>query len=330
MASHHLLQNFTAAIPDHHCKVNAVENDTRWTNSTLGSLEVLRAFVPLDGKQKPEKCLRYTTGHWGYVNPNAMEDNATRAHLEPCLDGWIYDPSEFASTIITEWDLVCDLQQMGQMAQSIYMSGMLVGSVTYGVLSDRYGRRIVIILGYLQIALAGSCAAFSPNYIFYCIFRFLTGMGLAAIGLNAISLMLEWIPSHLRATVMSIHGYCYSVGQISLGGVAYAIRDWRWLQLGVSLPYFICFLYSWWFAESARWQIIAGKTEAALGTLQRVAKINGKGEEGEKITLEVWRPEMSRQKDDVSFTVSTSTGHPSHTLFLNMSNRQTFSNKQMP
>ncbi|XP_078518230.1 solute carrier family 22 member 6-A-like [Lissotriton helveticus] len=299
MSSHQLLQNFTAAIPDHHCKVKA--NDTRWTNmtETLWSLESLRAFIPLDGKQRLEKCLRFTTAHWGFANPNAMDDNATRANLEPCMDGWVYDRSEFASTIITEWDLVCDFRRMGQMAQSIYMFGMLVGAVVYGALSDRCGRRIIIIICYFQIAVAGSCAAFSPNYISYCIFRFLAGMGTSGIGLNAVCLTMEWIPSHLRTTVSSIHGYFYSIGQISLGGMAYAIRDWRWLQLGVSLPYFIFFLYSWWFAESARWQIVAGKPEVALRTLKRVAKINGKGEEGEKITLEILKYNMQREMASV-------------------------------
>lgn len=40
-------------------------------------------------------------------------------------------------------------------------------------------------------------------------------------------------------------GYCYTAGQFLLAGVAYGLPEWRWLQLTVSLPFFIFFLYSW-------------------------------------------------------------------------------------
>ncbi|XP_078516575.1 solute carrier family 22 member 6-A-like [Lissotriton helveticus] len=306
MASHNLLQNFTAAFPEYHCQIHATENDTTWANVTekLGSTEALRAFIPLDENQRPEKCLRFTKAQWRLVNPNITRDNTTRADTESCLDGWIYDRSEFASTIITEWNLVCDSRRMQQMAQSIYMAGVLLGAVVFGGLSDRYGRRALLIWSYLQMAVAGSAAAFSPNYISYCIFRFLTGLALSGIVLNCVSLTLEWIPTNVRTITGTMNGYCYSVGQLILVAVAYGIRDWRWLQLAVSLPFFIFFLYSWWFAESARWQILAGKQEAAVQALKRVARINGKKEEAEKITLEIVNCSMQR---DATSTKSTFT-----------------------
>lgn len=46
-----------------------------------------------------------------------------------------------------------------------------------------------------------------------------------------------------------------------------------------------------WLAESARWLVLSGKAERAVKVLQRVARINKKKEEGEKITVEVlWPP----------------------------------------
>lgn len=60
-----------------------------------------------------------------------------------------------------------------------------------------------------------------------------------------VSAALEWMPTRTRALVGTFMGYCYTTGQFLLAGIAYAVPDWRWLQLTVSLPFFCFFLYSW-------------------------------------------------------------------------------------
>ena len=62
--------------------------------------------------------------------------------------------------------------------------------------------------------------------------------------------VLEWIPTRVRTVVGTGSGYVYTIGQLLLAGMAYFIRDWRWLTLAVSLPYFVAFLYSWWDSEN--------------------------------------------------------------------------------
>ena len=57
--------------------------------------------------------------------------------------------------------------------------------------------------------------------------------------------VVEWIPTPYRAITVAITGFAYTLGQILLAGVAYAVPHWRWLQLTVSLPFFIFLLYSW-------------------------------------------------------------------------------------
>ena len=42
-----------------------------------------------------------------------------------------------------------------------------------------------------------------------------------------------------------------------------------------------------WFTESARWLVMVGKSHQALKELQKVARINGKKEEGDKLDIEV-------------------------------------------
>ncbi|KAJ6654226.1 hypothetical protein lerEdw1_007323 [Lerista edwardsae] len=294
LACHNLLQNFTAAVPDHRCRGAA--NETCGGNGSQGPDcgGLLRAFVPTDSHGAPHKCRQFVSPQWQLLNPNGTGVEEAEAETEPCRDGWKYDESVFASTIVTEWDLVCEFRTLKQMAQSVYMAGVLVGAIVFGSLSDKFGRKALLIWSYLQMAVAGSCAAFSPSFTAYCAFRFLAGMALSGVGLNCMSLSVEWTPMQSRATVSMVTGYSYSAGQFVLVGAAYAIRDWRWLQLATSFPFFAFFLYGWWFTESARWYATTGRMQKALRELQKVARINGRKEEGDKLSLEVLNAELQQ------------------------------------
>ncbi|XP_064359233.1 solute carrier family 22 member 6-A-like [Dromaius novaehollandiae] len=285
MASHNLLQNFTAATGEHRCRVRWEANGTG-----LGPGDLLRVSVP-----RGERCRRYVVAQWWLLEANGTAANGTEPETEPCRDGWTYDRSEFPSTIVTEWDLVCGARGLRQLAQSLFMAGVLVGGIVFGALSDRFGRRSLLTWCYLQMGAMGTCTSFAPTFPVYCLFRFLTGAALCGIVLNTVSLSLEWMPTGARAIVGTMMGYCYSLGQFLLAGVAYAIRDWRWLQLAVSLPFFVFFLYSWWLTESARWLLMAGKPKRALKELKKVARMNRKKEEADKLDIEALKSYMEKE-----------------------------------
>ncbi|XP_022447413.1 solute carrier family 22 member 6 isoform X2 [Delphinapterus leucas] len=130
MASHNTLQNFTAAVPTHHCRPPADTN--------LSKDGELDAWLPRDRQGRPESCLRFTSPQRGLPFPNGTETNGTGA-TEPCTHGWIYDNSTFPSTIVMEWDLVCSRRALRQLAQSLYMVGVLLGAMIFGHLADRCG-----------------------------------------------------------------------------------------------------------------------------------------------------------------------------------------------
>uniref|UniRef100_A0A803TND4 Uncharacterized protein n=1 Tax=Anolis carolinensis TaxID=28377 RepID=A0A803TND4_ANOCA len=105
LASHNLLQNFTAGIPVHHCQVRIMANYTRHANNVtkeMGAEGLLRISIPMGKDQKAEKCRRFVTTQWRLLDPNATLPNDTMVDTEPCADGWTYDRSMFPSTIVSE------------------------------------------------------------------------------------------------------------------------------------------------------------------------------------------------------------------------------------
>lgn len=55
----------------------------------------------------------------------------------------------------------------------------------------------------------------------------------------------EFVGSSYRRTTAILYQVAFTVGLVGLAGVAYAIPNWRWLQLAVSLPTFLFLLYYW-------------------------------------------------------------------------------------
>ncbi|KAK7926116.1 hypothetical protein WMY93_008426 [Mugilogobius chulae] len=301
MASHNLLSNFVAYVPPHHCSP-----PKNLSQRLLGPEDILLVTVPLDNLGKPLKCQRYASPQWHLLDTNstAEESEVREAELQDCADGWTYRLKERDTSIVSQWDMVCDLRSLKQMAQTVYMAGVLVGAFLLGSLSDRFGRRMLLIGSYLLMAVCGTCAAFSTSFSLFCFFRFGCGMALSGQGLNTLSLILEWIPTRIRTVVGTCTGYCYTVGQLIFALIAYFIRDWRWLTLAVSLPFYVFFLISWWFHESSRWLFINHQSERAIKNLKSVARVNGRCEEAEKIDLKVVQESMQKEMSGSKGTYS--------------------------
>ncbi|XP_060245389.1 solute carrier family 22 member 22-like [Meriones unguiculatus] len=298
---HDFMENFTAAIPDHHCRVNLLDNPITEINITMNltTEAMMKVSIPMGPNQKLEQCRRFRHTQWQFLNPNISTSNITELETEPCLDGWTYDHSVFTSTIVTEWDLVCDFQSFKYYAQATSLAGHVLSSPLSGIVSDRFGRKPLLVYSCLAYGILGTYCAFVPNFSLYCVLRFLLSASMSTIMNNSLTLVLEEMSVKWCTIAVILSGLFMSIGQAGLGGLAYMLSDWHRLQLAFALPYFIFSLLFCLGPESARWLMTTGKIDRALKELQKIASINGKKDIAQNLTTEALR---SKFKEDVNST----------------------------
>ncbi|XP_061210794.1 solute carrier family 22 member 13-like [Neopsephotus bourkii] len=265
LSFHQFCQLFMVPHEPHHCNTSWI----RAIGPNLTEEEQLNLTLPRDADGAYEQCSMYSPVDWDLDSIVAYGLNAT----EKCSSGWVY-PSAQAPSLLTEFDLVCDRKDLNDISQSIYMLGMFLGSMIFGPLSDRIGRRPVILISIFLQGLFGVATAFVPHFDVYMAFRCVVGASVAGITMTILSLATEWVGVSHRPKAVLITHCCFAIGQMILAGLSYGIHNWRLLQIAGSAPVFALFFYIWVLPESARWLVIKGRIEEAKKVLQKAASIN--------------------------------------------------------
>ncbi|XP_035684381.1 organic cation transporter protein-like isoform X2 [Branchiostoma floridae] len=256
---------FLMATPEHHCRVNEPGSSGEHRLSP----ESLNHSIPLEnlnGRSVYSSCLMYVQ-----TNETKTGENRT---ITSCTHGYLYDQSQYRSTIVTEHDLVCERTWLNEMGKSVFFVGSSLGSIVSGIAADRFGRHPTTLLFLLLHLVFGVGAAFATDYVTFVILRALVGA--AGIGFYFTSLVIAIEiagPSKRNAVGMASVASC-AFGYVILGFLAYLIRDWWTLQLAQALMTapFLC--YWWLLSESPRWLLTNNRVDEAKAVIQRAAKMN--------------------------------------------------------
>lgn len=146
------------------------------------------------------------------------------------------------------------------------IAGAVIGACFGGRLSDKHGRRPVLIATAVVFIIAPIGMAFAPSPEILILFRFIVGLG---TGLAAVTLpvyLSEMAPARIRGRVTGFYALSIVIGQFFgfLIGVAFApMESWRWM-LGLSVIPSIFFaiglFYVW---ETPRWLVHRGREPEA-------------------------------------------------------------------
>ena len=158
------------------------------------------------------------------------------------------------------WLLICAL------------AGTTVGSVLWGVMADRLGRRAAILLAsllFIGTAICGAMPSFGTNLLMCFL------MGLAAGGMLPIvyALMAESVPAKSRGFLVVLHGGMGTVGgTLAAAGFAALLEptySWRALWL-MNLPTGLLMLVlNRWIPESPRFLLDRGRIAEARAVMAR-------------------------------------------------------------
>ena len=162
--------------------------------------------------------------------------------------------------------------------EGVVFGGELIGSMFWGPLADKYGRRFSFMMACVMITTFGLLSGLAPNYESLLIFRAIVGFGVGGLTVP-FDLLAEFLPTSHRGSFLLYIEYFWTLGSLFVAGMAWIILNnsgWRVLTFITIVPVLLssigCVLY---LPESPRWLLEKGRVEEAEKIVRDAAIING-------------------------------------------------------
>ncbi|XP_060063906.1 solute carrier family 22 member 6-like [Ylistrum balloti] len=177
-------------------------------------------------------------------------------------------------TIVNEWDLICDRDDIPSTITTIQMSGILVSGLIAGQFADYYGRKPTYFLSMLILLLGNIGCAFSVGWEMFAAFRFLIGFALGCYITVYYTYMIEFTPTKYRAIIVTIP--LWPLGLCVLALVGWWLHDWKALHIANAIAIAPLLLFWGLVPESFRWLVSHNRLPEAESVINRIARTNGR------------------------------------------------------
>ncbi|PRD30184.1 UNVERIFIED_CONTAM: Orct [Trichonephila clavipes] len=117
------------------------------------------------------------------------------------------------------------------------MVGFLLSVIIFGQISDLIGRFPTIIICYCITCVSMFSALLSNSYSMFVILRFFQAFGRTGIMTVGYVLVMEMVGSKHQTQIGIAIQLGWSIGMVTLVGVAWFFRSWFWLQLIISVAF---------------------------------------------------------------------------------------------
>ena len=175
-------------------------------------------------------------------------------------------------------------------ANSCALVGCLGGALFTGGLSDKFGRKRLLVAAALLFAASSVLTGWTPSFTLFVVFRILGGVAIGMASNLSPVYIAEVAPAHLRGRLVTLNQLTIVIGilaaQIANWLIARPVPDgagaeiiraswngtlgWRWMFTAVAVPSLVFFAGALFIPESPRWLVKSGRPERARRVLARI------------------------------------------------------------